>query len=145
MNETFELLEYIHETACMGRKATEKLLQDLKNKDNKIKKILEDELKEYQNFEKETEKLLHKNKVIAKDPSIFSVLMADTSMKLEIMKDNSDSKIAEMLIQGFNMGKTKLEKKKKQFEKESDKNILKLNDELNKFQDKQLELLKEFL
>ncbi len=44
MDESLELLEYIYACADMGMKSTEKLLKILKEKDNKIKKVLESEM-----------------------------------------------------------------------------------------------------
>ena len=38
MNENLELLEYIYQTADMGVKSLTDLLNDIKDKDNKIKK-----------------------------------------------------------------------------------------------------------
>ena len=43
MNENNELLLYIYENASMGVKSTTTLIRTINNKDNKIKKILEDE------------------------------------------------------------------------------------------------------
>lgn len=62
MGESLELLEYLYACADMGMKSSEKLLKLLKEKDNKIKKVLESELKEYETFYKESAKLLKKIK-----------------------------------------------------------------------------------
>ena len=62
MNENNELLLYIYENASMGVKSTTTLIRTINNKDNKIKKILEGELKGYENFVKDIEKLLKKYK-----------------------------------------------------------------------------------
>ena len=61
MNENNELLEYIYQNASMGVKSCTNLINILNGKDNKIKKIVEDELKEYENFVKKSEKILKKN------------------------------------------------------------------------------------
>ena len=55
-----ELILHIYESSQMGIEAINNLLNELKNKENKIKKILEDELKEYEKFYKSSEKLLKK-------------------------------------------------------------------------------------
>ena len=57
-----ELILHIYESSQMGIEAINNLLNELKNKENKIKKILEDELKEYEKFYKSSEKLLKKEK-----------------------------------------------------------------------------------
>lgn len=50
MNANNELLMYINENADMGMKSITKLINLIKNKDNKIKKELEDLLKELNVF-----------------------------------------------------------------------------------------------
>ena len=40
MNENEEILEYIYQTSNMGMQSTKDLINTLKGKDNKIKKIL---------------------------------------------------------------------------------------------------------
>ena len=48
MKETNELLEHIYKDASMGSYTMEQLLEELKERDNKIKGLAEDILKEYQ-------------------------------------------------------------------------------------------------
>ena len=60
MNENNELLTYIYQVASMGVKSTTTLINTIKNTNNKIKKIVEDELKEYESFLKESKRLLKK-------------------------------------------------------------------------------------
>lgn len=145
MNENFELLEYIYACADMGMKSCEKLLKILKEKDNKIKKVLESELKEYESFYKESDKLLKKNKVEPKTKGLFASLMADVSMQIEVAKDNSDSKIADLIIRGMTMGTIDIQKRLDHFEGEVNKDIHKLAKSLLKFQEDNIELLKEYL
>ena len=47
MNENLELLEYIYKDSDMSVITLEKLLQELNDKDNKIKKKTEEILKSY--------------------------------------------------------------------------------------------------
>ena len=62
MNENIKLLNYIHEDSQMGITSSTTLIRKLNNKDNKIKKIVEAELKGYEQFLKDSEKLLKKYK-----------------------------------------------------------------------------------
>lgn len=55
MNENIELLNYIHEDSQMGITSLTALIRKLNNKDNKIKKIVEAELKGYEQFQKDSE------------------------------------------------------------------------------------------
>ncbi len=145
MDESLELLQYVYACADMGMKSSEKLLKLLKEKDNKIKKLLESELKEYEKFYKESEKLIKKNKAETKTKGILASLMADISMQIEVAKDNSDSKIADLLIRGMTMGIIDIQKRLDHFEGEVNKDIHKLAKSLLKFQEENIELLKEYL
>ena len=66
MNENEEILEYIYQTSNMGMQSTKDLIDSLKGKDNKIKKLIEEIEKNYEKYAKETEKLLNKQDLKAK-------------------------------------------------------------------------------
>lgn len=145
MNENSEMLLYIYKNANMGVKSTTKLLKLLNNSDNKIKPIVEEELKEYESFLKKTKTLLKKNKVEPKGTSLLLDLTSSITMNMEFMKDNSDAKIADMLIRGFTMGNIEIDKKIDKYKNAADKSILKIAKELKKFGETNIELLKPYL
>ena len=66
-------------------------------------------------------------------------------MKMEINKDNSDAKIADILLRGFIMGIAKIEKKIKDYKKEVDHSTLKLAKDLLKFQKNSINEIKKYL
>ena len=101
MNENLELLECIYQNADMGVKSLTNLLNDIKKKDNKIKILVSEEIKGYEKFLKESNKLLKKYKVEPKTKGIMTQMMAHIGIKREVKSDNSDSAIAEMIIEGF--------------------------------------------
>ena len=146
MNENNELLTYIYQNAKMGVTSCTNLIKKLNGKDNKIKKIVEGELKGYENFVHKAEKLLKKNKI--EDPKgngIIADFMSKVGMDMDLMKDNSDAKIADMLTKGFTMGNIDITKKIDRFEGDADKEILKLAKELLNFGKENIELLKPYL
>lgn len=145
MNENNELLEYIYQNASMGVKSCTNLINILNGKDNKIKKIVEDELKEYENFVKKSEKILKKNKIEPKEKGLMADLMSKMGMNIEMMKDNSDARVADMLIKGFTMGNVDISKKIDRFEGEVDKEIVTLAKDLLNFGKKNIEILKPYL
>ena len=63
-----ELLEYIYNDALMGTKSMKTLLNTINDKDNKIKDVVEDILKEYDSYLKECKKLLSKQKLLQINP-----------------------------------------------------------------------------
>ncbi len=146
MNENNELLTYIYQNAKMGVNSCTDLIRILNGKDNKIKKIVEGQLKGYENFVKKSEKLLKKNKIEQpKDKGMMADLMAKMGISMELMKDNSDARIADMLTKGFVMGNVDITKKIDRFEDDADKEILALAKELLEFGKVNIDLLKPYL
>ena len=145
MNKNNELLLYIYENASMGVKSTTTLIRTINNKDNKIKKILEDELKKYESFVKDSEKLLKKYKVEKKEKGFIADISSYMGIKMEMLKDNSDARVADMLTKGFTMGNLDITKKIDMYEKDADKDILNLAKKLLNFGEYNIELLKPYL
>ncbi len=145
MNENEELLTLIHDNTKMGLSSAKKLLELIKEKNNKIKFLLEEELQRYESFYKKCKKLMKKEKLEPATSGLLKKLTADTAMKMEVKKDNSDSKIASILIRGFNMGNIDIEAKIKKYKKEASKETLKLAEEILNFGKKQTELLEAYL
>lgn len=146
MNANSELLTYIYQNSKMGAKNLANLIKIINGKDNKIKKIMEETLKGYEEFVKKSEKLLKKNKIEdPKEKGMIGDMMAKISMNMEMMKDNSDAKIADMLTKGFTMGIVDITKKIDRYDKTADKNNIKLAKELLDFDKKNIEILKPYL
>ncbi len=145
MNENEELLNYIYETANMGMQSTKDLINALKGKDNKIKKLLPEIEKNYEKYSKETEKILNKNDLKAKPIGVMAKTMSKMSITKEMMNDNSDSNIADMLIQGLTMGNLELTKHIDNYENTADKKIIELAKSLRKFGEEYIQKLKTFL
>ena len=66
-------------------------------------------------------------------------------VNLQTMADDSPSHIAKMLIQGRSMGITEAVKKLHQYENDVEKDIKKLMERLQEFEEENVEKLKEFL
>ena len=145
MNENMELLNFVYENAEMGMNSLNNLSDILRNKDNKIKGLIEDELKEYNSFLKESEKLLKKNKIEPKKTKLMAKISSKMGIAMETMKDNSDPAIASMIIEGLTMGIVEMETKIENYKKLVDKKILKLSTKFLKFQEEEIEKLKTFM
>ena len=76
---------------------------------------------------------------------MLAELSASITMNIELLKDNSDAKIADILIRGFTMGNIEIDKKIDKYKDDADKSILKLAKDLKKFGESNIELLKPFL
>lgn len=145
MNENSQFIEYIYQNASMGVKSLTDLLKELNGKDNKIKSLIEEKLKEYEKFVKESKALLKKYKIKPKEKSMMANLSAKMGMKMELIKDNSDSRIADMLIKGFTMGNLDIEKVIDRYEEDAKSDIIKLANKLLKFGEANIEQLKKYL
>ena len=145
MNENTEILEYIYKDANMGAESITTLIKTLQSKDNKIKPVLEKVLKKYEEYIKKSEKQLTKLKVELKEFSTMAKMSSWMGIKMEMLKDNSDARIADMLIKGLTMGTIDMNKKIDNYEKIVDKDVLKLAKEFRSFQEDSIEKLKVYL
>ncbi len=145
MEEKFELLEQVYHDASMGSYTIEKLLEQLKEKDNKIKAYLEEVLKEYQQYQEEAGEILKENNIEPDNPGWMSKMGSAMGISKEVKEDNSDSAIADMMIKGVSTGSIEIEKKLKEYEQDIDKEHKKLARNYLKFQQKAIQHLKEYL
>ncbi len=145
MDTNNELLEYIYQDATMGAKSLTNLINTIHGKDNKIISVVEDKLKEYEKYIKESQKLLSKHQVEPKEPSMMANLGSAMGIKMEMMKDNSDARVADMIIKGFTMGILDLDKKIDKYKGVVDSKILKLAKDFKSFQEKSIQDLKPYL
>ncbi len=145
MNENIELVEHIYKDSEMSVYTLSDLSDKLKEKDNKIKGSIEDILHGYEGFLRDAKTYLEeKGKPLSKTP-MMAKMGARMGIKKEVKSDNSDSSIADLLIQGVSMGSIDMEKKIKAYEKEVDKEQLMLAKKFLKFQQETIEKLKKYL
>ena len=83
--------------------------------------------------------------ITPKDKGIISNVMSKMGIDMEMIKDNSDARIADMLTKGFTMGNVDIEKKIDRYEGDCDKNIIKLARELLEFGKANIDFLKPYL
>ncbi len=145
MDENKELLTLIYQDADMGISSLTTLIRKLNKTDNKIKKVVEGELKGYEEFLKKTKKMMKEYKFDIDKKSIVSKLGSTMGINMEFMKDNSDSRVADMLIQGFTMGVLSISKKIDNFSGDAKKDIINLAKDFRKFQQENVEMLKKYL
>lgn len=145
MNTDSELIEYLYHNAQMGAYTLTSLINKLNNKENKIKLWISEHIKEYEKYVKECETYIKKNKLDIKGISLMSKMGSNMGIKMEVIKDNSDSAIASMIIEGITMGITQIDSKINKFSKVASNKILRLSKNYKKSLEKQFEDLKKFL
>ncbi len=145
MNKQCELIEKIYKDAAMGRYSTQKLLSNLKGKDNKITGDVEEILDGYSSFEEKA-----KNELLASDKQpveegSMAKMMSSMGIFKEVLADNSDAAIADLLIQGLSMGIIEMEKRIKGASDDINKDYLKLAKDFMKFQEKSKKKMEKYL
>ncbi len=145
MDKNVELVEYIYKNSEMGVFTINELLKDLEEKDNKIKGLAKDELDKYEEFKEKSEELIKKYDYDVKKNKLSSKIMSSMGISHEVNSDNSDSSIAHMLTEGITMGIVDMETKIKNYKDSVEKDIVKLAKDFLKFQQAELEKLKDYM
>ena len=135
-----DVLDELNKGCAMGMDAIRNILD--KVEDKKFKNVLEDEFKDiHHRIEKKYEEY---SKEEPTETNIMNKAMTSMMTEMKLMNDHSDSKIAELLMQGTNMGiieGKKLLNHKEKLDKEVE-NILK--DFVN-MQEESVEIYKNYL
>ena len=129
----------------MGVHSLTKLQEELEEKENKIKKVLKEELESYEHFKKESKKLIKKNGYDLEKNKLTAKIASSMGIKKEVNSDNSDASIAHMLTQGITMGVVDMETKIDNYKEVVNEDILSLAKEFLKFQQEEIEKLKEYM
>lgn len=145
MIDEYDILNYVYKNAKMGSDSTNTLLKSLENKDNKITEVVNDILNSYNMFLKQSESLLKSMNEKGKGFSHFTNISADMGIKMQVLKDNSDSAIADMLINGLTMGEIEMTKMFSCFDENVDRDIKKLIRDFKDFQTNAIAKLKKYL
>ena len=139
-----ELLEEIYKNAEMGSNTPNRLMKNLKEKENRIKKVLEAELKEYEDYAKKAKEIIKIEGLTLKQTGLINKLSANMGIDMEVIKDNSDAAIAHMLIEGLTMGVVDMTTKIKN-DDSSSKEVKVLAKNFLEFQQREIEKLKKYL
>ena len=145
MNENIELYKHISKDCDMAIFTLQKLLEDIKEKDNKIKITVEEIIHKYEKYYQEACKYLKKNHETTEKTSVFGKMGAKMGIKKEVQADNSDASLAKMIIEGVVMGTLDMEKKIKDYEEIAEQEQLKFAKDFLTFQQSVIENLKKYL
>ena len=103
MEDSINALDELHKGACMGVDALSYVLD--KVEDESFKKVLEHQYNDYEKIAKEIEEIYPKyNEGEPHKTNIMNKTMTWSSVEMKTMNDQSNSKIAELLLTGVNMG-----------------------------------------
>lgn len=145
MNENqveVNVLDELNKGACMGRDAIHYVLE--KVNDENLKEELENEYKKYKNIlDKISDIFPEYSEGDPHETNAMNKAMTWYSVEMKTLMDDSPSKIAELLLQGTNMGI--IEGHKLLNNKNTDEQVNKLVQEFVDMQEESVEKLKKFL
>jgi len=136
------VLDELNKGACMGMDATKFILE--KVEDEELKETLKKQYNDYKNIVEKISKIYPEYS--QKDPhetNAMNKAMTWYGIQMRTLTDQSNSKIAELLLQGTNMGI--IEGRKLLNHKNTDENVHKLLQEYVTMQEEIVEKLKTFL
>ena len=142
MEEQMNVLDELNKGACMGMDAIDFIMDKVEDKG--LKKEIDREYQEYKKIVDEIKELYPEYS--EKEPhetSTMNKVMTWYGIEMKTMKDDSTSKIAELLMQGVNMGI--IEGRRLLNHKSTDENINRLVKEYVDMQEHAVEELKKYL
>ncbi len=142
MDENIEMLNYIYQNAGMGKITTQQILKEVK--DLEFKDILEEQLKDYKYVVSRSETLLNEEGKLPKDIDTMPKIMSYFKIKMDTLKDDTSSHIAEMMMQGSNMGVIDITRNLNKYDNIED-SIKDLASRLLKIEQDNIEALKPYL
>lgn len=142
MDQNLELLNYIYQNTKTGEESIQTLLNSID--DSHLKQDLITQMEGYASLNQKARKAIYQNNKEPKQPGILNKAMIHTSIKMNTLKDKSNSHIAEMMIQGSTMGIIEATEKLNQYET-AEKNVRNLADQVVSFEQKNIERLKGYL
>lgn len=142
MKENINALDEIHKGACMGVDALTFVMDKVEDKE--FKNEMRKEYDEYKSIAQKIEDIYPKyNDGKPHETSGMNKAMTYTSIEMKTMNDKSNSKLAELLLNGVNMGI--IEGRRILNKKEINSEVSKIVSEYVTMQEKNVENLKHYL
>ena len=142
MNDNARLLNFVYQNAQMGVDSIRQLMGIEENKE--LKEHLKTQFQGYEEFQNTARQMLEENGFDEKEISAFSKISTYLMINMQLLTDKSATHIAEMMIQGSNMGVIDAIKNLNECE-DAEQDIRNLMEKLQKFEEHNIEKLKEFL
>ncbi len=140
--ENINALDEINKGACMGMDAISFVLDKIE--DESFKKVVKKQYDDYHSIEEDIEKIYHKyDDGKPHETNALTKAMTWSGINMKTMMDNSNSKIAELLLQGVNMGI--IEGRKILNEKKLNKEVRSIVSKYVTMQEENVEILKKYL
>ena len=142
MKEDINALDEIHKGCSMGKDAIDFVLD--KVEDDKFKKEIEKEYNDYDRISNRIDEIYpNYNDGKPRETGAITKAMTWTGVEMKTILDRSNSKIAELLLQGVNMGI--IEGRKILNNKELNKEVSDIVSDYVTMQEESVEVLKKYL
>lgn len=142
MDSNTEFLNYIYQNAEMGKDTISHLMRIVQEK--RFKQKLESQKKEYNEIFDLASNKIENSEKISKGIGTVTKVSTYLMINLNTIRDKTPSHIAEMIIQGSTMGIVDIRKKLREYVN-ADKDVLSLANRLLKFEQQNIEEMKQFL
>ena len=137
-------LSEIYKNAKMGADAIINLLPHVK--EDAVRSLMTQQLDGYEKYAARAARHLECRGVTPKEENIFTRLGARVGMALNTMMDSTTSHIAQMMVEGSNMGITEMTKLLNSFEAQGNApEAVRLAREVVAFEEHNLEMMKRYL
>lgn len=145
MDKNQEFITSLYQDADMALDSLTMLIKKLKTRDNKIKDVIEQSIKGYEKHLKIIKGYMKDNNYEIVSKPLIGKMGAYMGINMEVMKDNSDSRMADMLIEGMTMGVLSTTKNINKYKNEVNKDIILIAKDFKKHQEESIEKLKKYL
>ena len=108
MNTNEEMLEFLYKSASMSVDTTARMFN--KTRDGNLRRELTSQINGYRQFAESASRELRSHGLTPQDNSGMTKLMTNVGIELNTMIDSTSSHIAEIMINGTNMGIIKMNK-----------------------------------
>ncbi len=142
MNGNSELLNFIYQNSQMGVDTIDQIIGIVE--DNEFQRHLESQLNEYKEILHAAKAKLHENGCDEKGISSLDKVKTYLMINMQTLMDKTPSHISEMLIVGSNMGVINAVKNLKKYH-HADQDITQLMERLLRFEENNIQQLKQFL
>lgn len=142
MDENVEMLNFIYQNAEMGKVTIEQILKEIN--DLEFRDVLKEQLKDYEYVMEKADNLLNKEGRIAKGTDVGPKVMSYFKIKMDTLRDDTSSHIAEMMINGSTMGVTEITRNLNKYNN-IENDVKNLASRLLKIEQNNIEALKPYL
>lgn len=141
-SDSIQLLQECNSGSKMAVSSIRNVLDDIK--EEKLKRILENYIHKHEEYGEELHALLSANGVSAEEPKASAKTMAKVVTEVKLLADRSAAQIANIMIDGCNMGVKSISKYQNLY-KNADQESIEISEELVKIEQHMANGLRRFL